>query len=77
MPQFELRDISSSRRSGRVRARTEEEAVRSFLEAGDDHEIRVEERGDFTGLEGWLAVFVDGQPAGFVRPYDRMRFRRD
>jgi hypothetical protein len=74
MPQYELDDVGPDHVSGRTRGRTPEEAVRRALDLSDETEVGVDEEAD---LRGWQAVRIDGEPAGRVRPHQRMQFRRD
>ena len=74
MPQYELEAVGPARFSGLQRGRTPEEAVHLAGGVPDDQTLVVAPEAD---REGWQAVLVDGQPAGRLRPHQRMRFRRD
>jgi hypothetical protein len=77
MPQFELIEEGRTGRRARVRARSLEDAARSFFRIRDDLELRLEALDDLSGLGGWMYVYVDEHRYGRIRNHDRMRFRRD
>ncbi|MGA7304139.1 MAG: hypothetical protein WBW88_04665 [Rhodothermales bacterium] len=77
MPQFELKDIDGTE-VGRLRARYAEEAVREWLDLSEDAEVSLEEPlAAMDALEGWRVIRVGGGDRGWIRAYQRMRFRRD
>lgn len=74
MPQYELDAVGPDERSGLVRGRTPEEAVREATGLPDDADIAVSGEEDD---HGWAIVYVDEEPSGRLRVHQRMRFRRD
>lgn len=78
MPQFELEDVKSGKGIERVRARSAEEAARSWLGLPEDAKVKFEKADSpMEELEGWRKVIGAGVVRGRIRPHQRMRFRRD
>ncbi len=71
MPQFELERGSEVLQ---VRGRTIEDALIRALRVPEATPIEIEEEED---LHGWRRVRLHGELQGRVRPFHRMRFRRD
>lgn len=71
MPQFELENESGLRP---MRGRTMEDALIRALHLPEDTPIEIEEQSD---LHGWRKIQIQGKPAGRIRLFHRMRFRRD
>lgn len=71
MPQFEL-----EREEGliQVRGRSIEDALLRALQVAETASVVIDPTSD---LHGWRRVSIDGEPAGRIRPFHRMRFRRD
>lgn len=77
VPQFELKDVDGTE-LGRLRARYPEEAVREWLDLPDHAEVFLDEPSTaMDALEGWKVIRVGGSDRGWIRSYQRMRFRRD
>jgi hypothetical protein len=78
MPQFEIKDSSSTEEIKRIRARTAEEAVRAWYQLSPDTMVSLEREEDqMDELEGWRIIRVHGHMKGRIRAHQRMRFRRD
>lgn len=71
MPQFELETESGLRQ---MRGRTMEDALIRTLQLPENAPIEIEEQSD---LQGWRRIQIHGEPAGRIRLFHRMRFRRD
>ncbi len=74
MPQFEIETIGDSGNVQRIRARDEKDAVLRMGKWTEEDGIRIVDQRE---LEGWRMIVVNGKPSGRVRPFQRMKFRRD
>jgi len=74
MPQYELDQVGPDQRSGLVRGRTPEEAVREGTGLPEDAAIALSDEED---VHGWTVVYLDDEPSGRLRLHQRMKFRRD
>ena len=76
MPQFEFKEKLTAPTVVRIRARNQEDAVAKHLGLSDGLSVDFVQGADFSVLSGWEKVVVEGESVGYVRPYDRMQFRR-
>ena len=73
VPQYEVTISGSRRDTTVVRARTEEEAVRSHLEVSPELTVELIRDASFDALSGWQTILINGDVAGRIRPFQRMR----
>ena len=77
MAQYEIQRTDAEGSVHRVRARSVDEAVRRVFDLTETADVKIAAEAEFSGLEGWSTISVAGIARGRIRPFSRMKFRRE